>query len=70
MALLKEDAIKIPPQSLLGKAFNYTLSQWPRLIRYLDKYLRYLFEKLPHANTSEDVFNLVPMNISEIDLTK
>ena len=122
-AWLKENAIKIPPQSLLGKAFNYTLSQWPRLIKYLDnglvrmdnnlvenairpfvigrknwlfnitpegarasasfyslietakanglepsKYLRYLFEKFPYAKTSEDVFNLLPMNISEFDL--
>ena len=32
------------------------------------KYLRYLFEKLPYAKTSEDVFNLLPMNISELDL--
>jgi len=120
---LKENVLKIPPQSLLGKAFNYTLSQWPRLIKYLDnglvrmdnnlienairpfvigrknwlfsvtpkgaeasasfyslietakanglepsKYLRYLFEKFPYAKTSEDVFNLLPMNILEIDL--
>ena len=34
------------------------------------KYLRYLFEKFPYAKTSEDVFNLLPMNISEIDLDK
>ena len=109
----------------LGKAFNYTLNQWPRLIKFLDnglvrmdnnlvenairpfvigrknwlfsvtpegarasatfyslietakvnglepaKYLRYLFEKFPYAKTSEDVFNLLPMNISEIDLKK
>ena len=122
---LKENAIKIPPQSLLGKAFNYTLNQWPRLIKYLDnglvrmdnnlienairpfvigrknwlfnvtpegarasasfyslietakanglepsKYLRYLFEKFPYAKTSEDVFNLLPMNISEMGLKK
>jgi len=122
---LKENAVKIPPQSLLGKAFNYTLNQWPRLIRFLDnglvrmdnnlvenairpfvvgrknwlfsvtpegarasalfyslietakanglepsKYLRYLFEKFPYAKTSKDVFNLLPMNISEIDLKK
>ena len=26
----------IPPKSLLGKAFIYTQSQWPRLIKYLD----------------------------------
>ena len=120
---LRENAIKIPPKSLLGKAFNYTLSHWSRLIKYLDaglvrmdnnllenairpfvigrknwmfnvtperarasasfyslietakangleqsKYLRYLFEKFPYAKTSEDVFNLLPMNILEIDL--
>ena len=107
----------------MGKAFNYTLNQWPRLIKYLDnglvrmdnnlienairpfvigrknwmfsvspegarasalfyslietakanklepsKYLRYLFEKFPYAKTSEDVFNLLPMNISKVDL--
>jgi hypothetical protein len=33
---LRENAIKIPPQSLLGKAFNYTLNQWPRLIKFLE----------------------------------
>jgi hypothetical protein len=120
---LKENAIKIPPKSLLGKAFNYTLNQWPRLVKFLDnglvrmdnnlvenairpfvigrknwlfsvtpegarasasfyslietaktnglepsKYLRYLFEKFPYAKTSEDVFFLLPMNISEVDL--
>ncbi len=122
---LKENVLKIPPQSLLGKAFNYTLSQWPRLIKYLDnglvrmdnnlienairpfvigrknwlfnvtpegarasalfyslietakanglepsRYLRYLFDKFPYAKTSEDVFNLLPMNILKIDLKK
>lgn len=120
---LRENVIKIPPRSLLGKSFNYTLSQWPRLIKFLDnglvrmdnnlienairpfvigrknwlfnvtpegarasasfyslietakanglepsKYLRYLFEKFPYAKTSEDVFNLLPMNILKIDL--
>jgi transposase len=25
-----------PPQSLLGKAISYTLSQWPKLVRFLD----------------------------------
>ena len=34
------------------------------------KYLRYLFEKFPYAKTSEDVFNLLPMNVLEIDLRK
>ncbi len=33
---LNEHAPVIPPESLLGKAFDYTLSQWPRLIKYLD----------------------------------
>lgn len=27
---------QIPPKSLLGKAFAYTQSQWPRLIKYLE----------------------------------
>jgi hypothetical protein len=30
---------------------------------------RYLFEKFPYARTCEDVFNLLPVNISRIDLT-
>ncbi len=122
---LKENAPVIPPQSLLGKAFGYTLSQWPRLIKYLDngfvrmdnnlienairpfvigrknwlfsvsqegarasasfyslietakanglepsRYLRYLFEKYPYAKTSEDIFNLLPMNVHKADLKK
>ncbi len=33
---LKAIAPNTPPKSLLGKAFAYTLGQWPRLIRYLD----------------------------------
>ena len=33
---LKEAAIITPPKSRLGKALNYTLGQWPRLIKYLD----------------------------------
>lgn len=32
----KETAPKVPPQSLLGKAFNYALTQRPRLERYLE----------------------------------
>jgi transposase len=122
-AWLRENVNRIPPKSLLGKAFNYTISQWARLIRYLDtgsvrmdnnliensirpfvigrknwlfsvspegarasatfyslietakanglepsRYLRFLFEKFPYAQTAEDVFNLLPMNILEIDL--
>ena len=33
---LSEMAPKVPPQCLLGKAINYTINQWPRLIKYLD----------------------------------
>ncbi len=122
---LKENAPVIPPQSLLGKAFGYTLSQWPRLVKYLDtgfvrmdnnlienairpfvigrknwlfsvspegarasasfyslietakanglepsRYLRHLFEKYPYAKSSEDIFNLLPMNVHKADLKK
>ena len=34
------------------------------------RYLKYLFEKFPYAKTSEDVFNLLPMNISDLELKK
>ena len=30
------DKQSVPPQSFLGKAIQYTLGQWPRLIVYLD----------------------------------
>jgi transposase len=33
---LEELGPTVPPKSLLGKAVNYTLGQWPRLIKYLD----------------------------------
>lgn len=33
---IKETSLKVPPKSLLGKALLYTLSQWPRLVRYLE----------------------------------
>ena len=33
-------------------------------------FFRYLFEKFPYAKTSEDIFNLLPMNVLEIDLKK
>jgi transposase len=33
---LQELAPTVPAKSLLGKALNYTLGQWPRLIKYLD----------------------------------
>jgi transposase len=32
---LTDNAAIIPPKSLLGEAFKYTISQWPRLINYL-----------------------------------
>jgi transposase len=32
---LHSNGPKIPPKSRLGEAFNYTISQWPRLINYL-----------------------------------
>lgn len=35
-----------------------------------NKYLKYLFEKFPYAKSPEDIFNLLPMNVSEIDLKK
>jgi len=34
------------------------------------RYLRYLFEKYPYAKTSEDIFNLLPMNVSKEELKK
>lgn len=33
---LKELVPTVAPKSYLGKALNYTLGQWPRLIKYLD----------------------------------
>ena len=33
---LEELAAKVPPSGLLGKAINYTLKQWPKLLVYLD----------------------------------
>jgi transposase len=33
---LKKKALQVPPSSLLGKAVNYTLGQWEKLVRYLD----------------------------------
>jgi len=34
------------------------------------RYLRYLFEKYPYDKTSEDIFNLLPMNVNKADLKK
>jgi transposase len=33
---VKEIFFKVPPKSLLGRALFYTMSQWPRLVRYLE----------------------------------
>ena len=35
--MVEEVTPTVPPKSLLGKAVNYTLGQWPRLIKYLDQ---------------------------------
>lgn len=111
---------KVPPKSLLGKAINYTLNQWSRLIRYTEngiirpdnnlvenairpfvvgrknwifsntpngahasaaiyslietakandlepyRYLKYLFEHLPQAMTTEEFKVLLPYNIDK-----
>ena len=33
---LKEQIIVLPPKSAIGMAMAYTLTLWPRLIRYID----------------------------------
>ena len=120
---LSKKSLHVVPKSLLGIAVNYTLNQWPRLIKYLDhgevtpdnnaaenairpfvvgrknwlfagtpagatasarlyslvetakankvepyKYLRYLFEKLPFAESEEDYRKLLPQNLCPADL--
>jgi transposase len=110
-----------PPQGFLGKAINYTLSRWPRLVRYLEnghitpdnnaaenairpfvvgrknwlfagspngadaaatlyslietakacgldpyQYLRFLFEKIPYANSQTDHAALIPQNATAL----
>lgn len=115
---------KVPPKSLLGKAINYTLNQWHRLIRYTEDgiikpdnntvenairpfvvgrknwlfsntpqgadasaviyslvetakacghdpfwYLKYLFERLPEAMTTEDYQSLLPYNVEAVPTT-
>jgi transposase len=115
---LREKATRAVPKSLLGKAVNYALGQWDRLVVYLDhaemspdnnlvenairpfvvgrknwlfsgtpegaqasadlysliesakanglepyRYLRYLFEKLPFAQSPEDYRALLPMQL-------
>lgn len=116
---LIKKSTQVVPKSLLGKAVQYTLNQWHRLIGYIEygyttpdnnlaenairpfcvgrrnwlfagtpegaqasatiysliesakanqlepyKYLRYLFEKLPFAETVEDHKKLLPSNIT------
>lgn len=120
---LEKKSTQVVPKCLLGKAINYTLNQWHRLIGYIDsedatpdnnlaenairpfcigrknwlfagnpegaqasatiysllesakanklepyKYLRYLFEKLPFAETIEDYGKLLPSSLSIPDL--
>jgi transposase len=110
---------QVPPSTLLGKAVNYTIGQWPKLVRYLDaaaltpdtnqvenairpfvvgrknwlfsgspkgalassvlyslvesakanniepyRYLRFLFEQIPKAETKSDFQNLLPHRAS------
>ena len=117
--------LEVLPQSLTGKAINYTLNEWDKLIRYLDKwymtpdnniaenairpfvigrknwlfaysnegaktnacfyslietakinglnpfyYLRYLFIKLPLANSKSDLLNLLPVNLNNDEIMK
>jgi transposase len=33
---LQRRASQVPPETLLGKAVGYTLTQWPKLVRYLE----------------------------------
>jgi transposase len=113
-----------PPKGLLGKAINYTLNHWEKLIVYIEdgrlspdnnaaenairpfvigrknwlfaghpngaeagatfyslvetakanglepyNYLRYIFEKLPLAQTEQDYKNLMPQFVNRKDLT-
>ncbi len=120
---LQKKASQVVPKSLLGKAVRYTLSQWVRLVVYLEhpemapdnnsaenavrpfvvgrknwlffgtpkgakasadlyslietakanglepyRYLRYLFEKIPFAETQKEYEALLPMNLSLEDI--
>ncbi|UCG07455.1 MAG: IS66 family transposase [Desulfobacterales bacterium] len=115
---LTQTSLITPPKGLLGKAVNYTLRNWNRLVRYIDdghlrpdnnlaenairpfvlgrknwlfsghpngaqasatifslietakanglkpyEYFRYLFDKLPCAESENDYKNLLPQNI-------
>jgi transposase len=117
--------IQTPPKGLLGQALSYALTQWPRLIRYLEnghitpdnnlaenairpfvvgrknwlfnghpngahaaatlyslietakacgldpyQYLRFLFEKIPHAQTERDYKSLLPRNLTPEHLSQ
>ena len=120
-AWLEKRKDQTPPKGLLGIAINYTLSRWPRLVRYLEnghitpdnnaaenairpfvvgrknwlfagspngaeaaatlyslietakacgldpyQYLRFLFEKIPYANSEADYAALIPQNKSAL----
>jgi transposase len=122
---LDRKAPHVPPKSLLGKAVNYTLRQWGRLVAYIDhgyltpdnnlaenairpfvvgrknwlfsgtpagasasaaiyslietakanglepyRYLRYLFERVPHAATTEDYRALLPQHLSAAEVAR
>lgn len=121
-AWLEKRKDQTPPKGLLGMAIHYTLSRWPRLIRYLEnghitpdnntaenairpfvvgrknwlfagspngadaaatlyslietakacgldpyQYLRFLFEKIPYANSQADYAALIPQNATALN---
>lgn len=120
---LEKRSLTVTPQSSLGKAVNYTLKQWPRLVAYVEvgeatpdnnlaenairpfvvgrknwlfagtpdgaqasaaiyslietakankldvyRYLRFLFENLPLANSIEDFRNLLPTTVTDAQM--
>jgi len=120
---LDKNVHTIPPKSLLGKAFNYTLNQWHRLVGYIEqpfltpdnnktenairphavgrknwmfsgapkgaeataifftlietakanhlepyRYLKYIFDRIPLAQTVEDYEALLPYNLNASQL--
>ena len=122
---LDTKALQVPPSVLLGKAINYALHEWPKLLRYLDspyltpdsnavensirpfvigrrnwlfsgsprgahasatlyslietarangvepyRYLRYLFTKLPLAQSSADYLALTPQHLDQGNFEK
>jgi transposase len=124
-AWLDKRLSQTPPKGLLGQAMSYALTQWPRLIRYLEnghispdnnaaenairpfvvgrknwlfsghpngahaaatlysfietakacgleayRYLRFLFEKIPYAQTEQDYRSLLPQNLTPEHLAK